>query len=43
MSREELLAVIEIKDKIIAELKQEIQIYRELVEELRKNKDNTAE
>jgi len=40
MSREELLAVIEMKDKIIADLKKEIEVYTELIKELRENKEN---
>lgn len=35
MSREELIEVIKIKDEIISELKEEIDAYRVLVEELR--------
>lgn len=37
MSREELLEVIMIKDRIIEELKEQIAIYEELVAQLQKN------
>lgn len=43
MSREELLAVIELKDQMIEELKKEIQVYRELINELRKNEEKNIE
>lgn len=39
MTREELLTVIEIKDQIIADLKNEITSYQELIKEILDKKD----